>query len=141
MMEKEIQKLLDTLNDLRKKAHVNTCFGEPVSTEGRTIIPIASVSCGFGMGIGGKKDAKTGSEDTDTDQGERESESGEGGGGGGGGMKVHPLGVIEVTSKGTRVKPVVDQQKVTLASILLTGWITFWVASTLITIFGEREES
>ncbi len=133
-MEKEIQQLLDTLNDLREKANVNACFGEPVTIEGRTIIPIASVGCGFGMGVGQGQSVEPG--DEETDQSEEQAGSG---GGGGGGMSVRPLGVVEVTSKRTRVEPVVDQQKVTLVGMLLTAWITFWVASTIITIFGHRE--
>lgn len=129
-MEAQIQQLLDTLGDLKEKANANACFGEPVTVEGRTVIPVASVGYGFGVGLGQGPGESVGSE-----------EPIESGGGGGGGMGTRPLGAIEVTSKGTRVKPVVDQQKVTLASILLAGWVTFWIASTLITIFGEREES
>ncbi|MGD8966048.1 MAG: spore germination protein GerW family protein [Anaerolineae bacterium] len=130
-MEAEVQRLLDTLADLREKANVNACFGEPVMVEGRTIIPMARVGYGLGMGVG-QGPAVEGeegiAEKMDT-----------GGGGGGGGMAASPLGIIEVTSKGTRIEPVIDKQKVAIASMLVGAWTAFWVAHALTAIFGRRK--
>lgn len=130
-MEAEIQKLLETFADLQEKADVNACFGEPVTIEGRTVIPVAEVAYGFGMGIG------YGTTTEEDDAGET-GDSG-GGGGGGGGVKARPLAAIEVTPEGVWVAPIIDEQKVALASILLGGWIIFWLAKALIVIFGQRE--
>jgi uncharacterized spore protein YtfJ len=129
-MEAEVQKLLDTLADLREKANVNACFGEPVTVEGRTIIPVARVSYGLGMGVeqGPTPEGQEGvAEKTGTARG------------GGGGMAVSPLAVIEVTAKGTRIEPVIDKQRVAIASMLVGAWSAFWAARALTAIFGRSE--
>jgi uncharacterized spore protein YtfJ len=130
LMEAEIQELLDTFADLREKADVNTCFGAPVTVEGRTVIPIAKVAYGFGMGVG---------RGIATEEENPEETSDGTGGGGAGGVMAHPLAAIEVTSEGVLVDPIIDKQKVALAGILLSGWLVFWLAQVLIRIFGQRE--
>lgn len=128
-MEAEIQELLDAFADLREKADVNTCFGTPVTIEGRTVIPVAKVAYGFGMGVG--RGIATEEDPEETNDGA--------GGGGAGGVMAHPLAAVEVTPEGVRVDPIVDKQKVVLAGILLSGWLVFWLAQVLIRIFGQRE--
>lgn len=128
-MEAEVQRLLDTLADLQEKANVNACFGEPTTVEGRTIIPVARVSYGLGMGIGQGPTAEG-------DEGVREKMDT---GGGGGGVVASPLGVIEVTSQGTRIEPVIDKQQLAIASMLVGAWSAFWVARALTAIFGRSE--
>lgn len=118
-METEIQKLLDALTDLRKRANVDAVFGKPVVADGRTVIPVAEVAYDFEMGI--------------------EEETMEGGSGGSGGMSVRPVAVVEVTPGSTVVKPVVDEQKLALAGALLIGWAVFWVVRALVRIFGKQE--
>jgi uncharacterized spore protein YtfJ len=122
-MEAQIQKLLDALTDLRKKANVGAVFGKPVVADNRTVIPVAEVAYDFEMGV------------------EEEAIDGgiEGGSGGSGGMSVRPVAVVEVTPESTVVKPVVDEQKLALAGVLLIGWAVFWVAKALVGIFGGRE--
>ena len=132
LMEKEVRALLDSLVDLREKADVNACFGEPVTTEDRTVIPVAEVAYGFAMGIG--SDATAAEE-----PGEKAGDEADGGSGGGGGLLARPLAVIEVTPAGTRVKGIVDEQKVTLARALVIGWTVFWTALALARIFAPKE--
>jgi uncharacterized spore protein YtfJ len=129
-MEAEVQELLDSLADLREKANVNACFGEPVTVEGRTVIPVARIGYGFGMGLG---QGPTSGEE------EGAAEKMGASGGGGGGVTASPLGVIEVTSKGTRIEPVIDKQKVAFATLLVAAWSAFWVTRALSAIFGRRE--
>jgi uncharacterized spore protein YtfJ len=62
---------------------VKNVFGEPVTIDGKTIIPVASVKYGFGAGGGGS---------TAQDRA----------GGGGGGVRMTPVGVLEVTATETR---------------------------------------
>lgn len=62
------------------RASVSAVFGEPVTREGVTVIPVARASFGFGGG---------------TARGMRRFASGEGGGGGGG-CETRPLGFIEL---------------------------------------------
>ena len=120
-METEIQKLLDALSDLRKRANVGAVFGKPVVADGRTVIPVAEVAYDFEMGIE-EEVAESGAE-----------------GGGSGGMSVRPVAVVEVTPESTVVKPVVDEQKLALVGAALIGWAVFCVARTLVRIFGKQE--
>ena len=131
-MEMEISKLLDSLADLREKASVNAVFGKPVIAEGRTIIPVAKVAYGFGMGVGHGPMAE------EEVAGEAAEGGDAGGGGGGGGVSACPLAVVEVTPEGTWVEPIVDEQKIALAGALLTGWAVFCLARALVKIFGRR---
>jgi uncharacterized spore protein YtfJ len=122
-METEIQKLLDSLADLRRKANANAVFGKPVTSEGRTVVPVAEVSYAFEMGI----------------EGESAEEAAESGGGGSGGMNVRPLAVVEVTPESTSVRPIIDEQRLALAGTLLIGWAVFWVAWALSRILSRQE--
>lgn len=123
-MDTDIQRLLNTFGELRKEANVDACFGEPVQVEGRTVIPIARVAYGLGVGAG-----------------QAPMEEGEegGGAGGGSGLMSSPLGVVEVTSRGMRVEPVVDRQKVSIVALLVGAWVAFWIARALIAIFRREE--
>jgi len=131
-MEAEIQTLLDSFADMRKKANVNAVFGKPVTAEGRTVIPVAEIGYGFAMGFGQGPAAE---EET----AEETAEETGGGGGAGGGVKARPLAIVEVTPEGTWVKPIVDEQKVTLAGAMLAGWTVFCLARALVKIFGQQE--
>jgi uncharacterized spore protein YtfJ len=82
---------------LGSKASVSAAFGEPVTREGITIIPVARVGFGFGGGVG---------------KGGRQSEIAQGGGGegggGGGGVSAAPVGYIEITDGNAVFKPIRD---------------------------------
>jgi uncharacterized spore protein YtfJ len=98
-----IDELLKTINDLARgfqdRLSVQTVYGEPISANGVTVVPVARVGFGFGGGGGGGSGTGPGGQDSDaTASG---SGSGGGGGGGGGGM-VAPVGYIEMTAAGTR---------------------------------------
>ncbi len=81
---------------LETSASVKSVFGEPVETQGKTVIPVARVAYGFGGGGGSGADGG--------------SHQGEGMGGGGGVYSV-PLGVIEVTETSTRFVPIDETRK------------------------------
>ena len=136
----EVQKLLDSIAELQEQANVNAIFGEPVTVEGRTIIPVAKVAYGFAAGVGHAPMTGAGAEG---EEGEKETSEemteGASGGGGGGGVQARPFAIIEVTPQGTWVEPIVDEQKLALAGSLLAGWSIFWITRTLIKIFGRRE--
>ncbi len=135
-METEVQTLLDSFVDLREKANVNAAFGAPVTVEGRTVIPVARVTYGFGFGVGvGRGTVAEEEAAGETAEGVKEST----GVGGGGGMQAHPFAVVEVTSEGARVEPILDEQKLALAGSLLIGWSVFWLARALVKIFGRPE--
>jgi len=129
-MEADIQRMLDTFGALRKEANVNACFGDPVTVEGRTVIPVAKIGYGFGMGAGQGPAAEIEEEIP-----ELESM----GGGGGGGMSSSPLGVVEVTAEGIRVEPIIDTQKVAIMGMLTAAWSIFWLGRVLTAIFGRND--
>lgn len=85
--------LLKRLADkLGGRASVTAVYGEPVVSEGITVIPVAEVGFGFGGGAGREvgKD-KTGE-----------------GGGGGGGAGARPVGFIEIKDGTATYKPLRD---------------------------------
>mgnify|MGYP001233459431 CR=1 FL=1 len=126
-MADDIQELLDAFADVRTEANVNRCFGEPVTIEGRTVIPVAKVSYGFGMGAEQAPAAGPEKPETQTR------------GPYGGGVSSSPLGVIEVTREEVRVKPTVNAEKVVMMRVLLGAWGAFWLARVLMAIFGRRD--
>lgn len=79
------------IGEIERLLNTKTIVGDPITVEGRTLIPLISVGFGFGVGAGEGNDPKKG--------------VGSGGGtGGGGGVK--PVAVIVVDQDGVRVEPV-----------------------------------
>ncbi|MCP4540503.1 MAG: hypothetical protein GY832_25480 [Chloroflexi bacterium] len=130
-----VQGLLDSVAELQDNANVNAIFGAPVIVDECTVIPVAKVAYGFGMGVGyGMTD------EIESDMGEDLGEFAEGvGGSGGAAVQARPFAVVQVTPEGVRVEPIVDEQKLAIAGSLLAGWSIFCLAKTLIKIFGQRE--
>ena len=82
-----------TLGEIEKVLSTKTVVGEPLSVEGRTVIPL--LSAGFVFGAGG------GSGRGETRQ------KGEGTAGGtGGGAWVRPVAVIIIDKEGVRIEPI-----------------------------------
>lgn len=85
--------LLERLADkLGGRASVTAVYGEPVTADGVTVIPVAKVAFGFGGGAG--REVGT-------------TKSGDGGGGGGG-AEAKPLGYIEIRDGTATYKPIRD---------------------------------
>jgi len=97
--------MLQSLHEnLSSRAQVKSVFGEPITAEGKTIIPVAKIAYGFGAGAGTGGVGDTGA------RGE--------GGGGGGGIRAVPVGVIEITSsQPARFVPITDRKKLGVAAI------------------------
>jgi uncharacterized spore protein YtfJ len=123
-----IDELFVRLENMQANASVDAVFGQPVTAGDKVVIPIASVSYGFGMGFG----EATGQE--------VEQSNGGAGGGEGGGMGARPLGVVEITPEHTRVEPIVNEQTVTLAGMLLGAWSIFWISAAVIRIMSGRRQ-
>jgi uncharacterized spore protein YtfJ len=107
--------LLQSLKDsIVGQAGVKTVFGEPISAQGKTIIPIAKLIYGYGGGAG------TGGVGNASAQGE--------GGGGGAAVRTIPVGVIEVSDQQTRFIPITSRKKLAAAALVGTllgislGW-------------------
>jgi uncharacterized spore protein YtfJ len=84
-----------TVQMMRDRLSVTTVYGEPVTANGVTVIPVSTMR--FGFGGGGGEGGGTGPEG-------QEGGSGSGGGMGGGGT-VEPVGYIEIGDAGTRWVP------------------------------------
>jgi uncharacterized spore protein YtfJ len=91
----------DTLESVKReiaeRLTAHTAYGEPVTVDGVTVIPVARVMVGFGAGSG-VGEAKQ------PQDGEEAAPPPTGGGGAGGGV-VQPLGFIEVSATGARWVP------------------------------------
>ena len=84
------------------------CYGEPVVTDGRTVIPVARVRVAGGGGFGS---------------------GGEGDGGGGGGLlEASPQGFIELDDAGARYHPIPDPERLGRTVRAMAG-----AAATLVT--------
>jgi uncharacterized spore protein YtfJ len=128
-MNMKLEDVFQAIEELRDKASVSAVFGEPVQVGERTIIPVADIKYGFGLGYGeGPTRAEEPEEPTD----------GGTGGGVGGGIAARPMAVIEVTDEGVRVKPVTDESRIALMGIFTGIWFIFWTAQTLKAIFGKK---
>jgi uncharacterized spore protein YtfJ len=126
----------DVLNAITERlhstAHVKTIYGEPIVAEGKTIIPVAEVKYGFGGG-GGQQGGTSNLEGRPAIEAAGAGNQSEtrNGMGGGGGISVRPLGVVEVSSNGTRYISFREGRKIAL-SLLAGGLIGMMV-------FGRRQ--
>jgi uncharacterized spore protein YtfJ len=100
---------LAVLQSLREsvlsQANVKAIYGEPISAQGKTLIPVAKIMYAYGAGAG------TGGVGDTSARGE--------GGGGGGGVRAIPVGVVEITNQQTRFVAIGDRKK--LAGAVLAG--------------------
>lgn len=107
--------LLQSLKEsILGQAGVKAIYGEPVSAQGKTVIPVAKLMYGYGAGAG------TGGVGNSSAQGE--------GGGGGAGVRAIPVGVIEISDQQTRFIPITDRKKLACAVVagILLGISLSW---------------
>jgi uncharacterized spore protein YtfJ len=122
-----LNKLFDTIEEIRETANWRAAFGEPQVVEDKTIIPLARVGYGFGLGFA-----------SSTGQPETEGEPPpEGEGGGGGGAWTKPLGAIVVTPEEVYFEGRKDLGMISLAGMVLGGVLLFQLGKTLRVIFGR----
>ena len=86
-----VKETLEALAERLQRTGVRTIFGEPISAEGRTIIPVARVAYGFGGGGGLSGTRPDHARDVNGE-----------GAGGGGGVRAVPAGIVEITAGQTR---------------------------------------
>ncbi|MEZ5378580.1 MAG: spore germination protein GerW family protein [Acidimicrobiales bacterium] len=108
--------ILDDLRGTRDLLSVGRVFGDPITAEGVTIIPVARISGGAGGG---------GGEDTDPDKGGR-------GFGSGFGLGAHAIGVYELRDGTLSWKPAVDVNRVIRGGQVLGGIIAVCVSLVLL---------
>lgn len=115
------EEIVDAMTRISEKASVREVVGEPTVAGGRTVIPLARIShtYGFGYGRGPQQPGANGEHEAP------------GGGGGGGRAATRPVAIVEVTPQGTRVTPVIDVTRTTIAGIALAAWCVFWITATV----------
>ena len=146
----ELKALLEKIGSVGDEINVDAVFGKPETVGDRVLIPVAEIAYGFGAGMGtggpgcccGGHDEEAAEccecegECDDECECECHTEHGEGaGGGGGGGGRARPIAYIEVGPEGTSVEPIMDEQKIALAGMLLGAWAIAWVGMVLVTLF------
>lgn len=125
----QLEDIFAAVEDMREKASVGAVFGEPVEVGERTIIPVADIKYGFGLGYG---------EGPPTNEEAEEPAASGRGGGAGGGIAARPVAVLEISDAGVTVKPVMDEGRIALAGIFTGIWFILWMALTLKAIFGKK---
>jgi uncharacterized spore protein YtfJ len=125
----KLEDVFAAIDDMREKASASAVFGEPVEVGERTIIPVADIKYGFGLGYG---------EGPPSSEEEEEPAAAGQGGGAGGGVAARPVAVLEISDEGVLVKPVMDEGRIALAGIFTGIWFIFWTALTLRAIFGRK---
>lgn len=102
--------LKSIIGPLQEHAAIKSVYGDPISAQGKTIIPVARIAYGFGGGSG---------------KGMRQDSGGEGEGGGGGAVAI-PLGVFEITDSQTRFILVDEHRKILAAGLIGLAFGLFW---------------
>ncbi len=87
---------------LQGGASVKNVFGDPITVDGKTVIPVARVRYGFGGGGGRHGEA------------EEDEHHPHQGWGGGGGVRADPAGVLEITATETRFIHFLDPGRIGL---------------------------
>jgi uncharacterized spore protein YtfJ len=102
-----ISQLDEVFKSIVDHAGARLVYGEPITLEGKTVLPVAKIRYGFGSGSGRNGDDRRG-------------------GGGGGGLIARPLGVIEITASQTRFIPIAPGRMLAAAALigLLLGRLT-----------------
>lgn len=124
---------MEPIEDMLKRMNVSAAFGEPIREGDAVLIPVASVTYGFGYGSGygpGSDVEEDASAEQGEDTGPGASRGGAGSGGGAGG-RVKPQGYIRIQDGAVRYEPLRNSAIVSLAGIALGGWAVFWVTATI----------
>jgi uncharacterized spore protein YtfJ len=91
---------------IQERLSAKAAYGEPISANGVTVVPVAKVSFGFGGGGGSGTGPATSNGAAEAMAEHAVRMAGGGGGGGGGGAAVKPVGYIEMTDAGSRWVPI-----------------------------------
>jgi uncharacterized spore protein YtfJ len=105
---------------IQGQTSISKVYGEPIETQGKTLIPVAKVTFGYGVGVGNVANSE--------DETNASHQTGAGGVGGGGGAVVTPIGILEITKENTRFIPIDDRKK----------WFQIFIAGFTTALFLRR---
>lgn len=132
-MGESLNKVNEQIEEMLGRMDSKAVFGEPVQQGDMTLIPVASVAYGFGSGQGwGRGKDEDAAEDAPMGEG--------GGAGGGGGGMARPLGYIKIDADGAKWEPTMDMTRISVAGMLLSGWVVFWVMKMIRTVVTAKRD-
>jgi uncharacterized spore protein YtfJ len=124
-----LNRLFDIIENARETANWKLAFGEPQEVEGRTLIPVAKVTHGYGLGFRAGESPDAEDEVAPSDEGDSL--------GGGGSMSSRPVGAFVVTPDGVSFEPALDQGVLVLARLGVVALLILQFTKTLRAIFGR----
>ena len=123
-VENSVNQLFATFERAQNSASIDNVYGKPIPYSDKVIIPIASVSQFFGVGMGvGVDENSAGQRDEGV------------GGGGSGKVGARPVALAEVSADGVVIHPIVDENRALIVSLAFAAWAVLWTARTLAKIF------
>ena len=123
VVENSMNEFFATFERAQSSASIDSVYGQPVPYGDSIIVPVASVSQFFGIGLG-----------VGSNQAAGEPNSGMGGGGTAR-VKARPIALAEIMPEGVDVHPVIDENRALVAGLLFAAWAVFWAARTLVKLF------
>jgi uncharacterized spore protein YtfJ len=123
LLENTLNEFFATFERAQRSASIDNVYGQPITYENSIIVPVASVSQFFGIGLG-----------VGTDQ-RAERQDGGMGGGGAARIKARPIALAEIMPEGVDVHPIIDENRALTAGLLFAAWAVFWAARTLVKLF------
>ena len=123
LLENTVNEFFATFERAQSSVSIDNVYGQPITYEDSIIVPVASVSQFFGIGLG-----------VGTDQ-RAEGRDGGMGGGGTARVKARPIALAEIMPDGVDVHPIIDENRALTAGLLFAAWAVFWAARTLVRLF------
>ena len=123
LLETAMNEFFATFERAQSSASIDNVYGQPIAYGDSIIVPVASVSQFFGIGLGVGADQRT------------ERQDGGMGGGGTARVKARPIALAEIMPEGVDVHPIIDENRALAAGLLFAAWAVFWAARTLVKLF------
>jgi uncharacterized spore protein YtfJ len=123
LIENSLNEFFATFERAQSSASIDNVYGQPIPYGESIIVPVASVSQFFGVGLG-----------VGASQAAGEPNSGLGGGGTAR-VKARPVALAEIMPEGVDIHPVIDENRALTAGLLFAAWAVFWATRTLIKLF------
>src|SRR5512139_1338899 len=123
LIENTMNEFFATFERAQNSASIDNVYGQPITYGDSIVVPVASVSQFFGVGLG-----------IGTDQ-HGDQQDGGLGGGGAARVKARPVALAEIMPEGVDVHPIIDENRALTAGLLFAAWAVFWAARTLVKLF------
>jgi uncharacterized spore protein YtfJ len=123
LIENSMNEFFATFERAQSSASIDNVYGQPITYGESIIVPVASVSQFFGIGLGVGANQAVG------------EPNGGLGGGGTARVKARPVALAEIMPEGVDIHPIIDENRALTAGLLFAAWAVFWATRTLIKLF------